>query len=412
MKNNPDLYERIGEERTFEVDIIPPRLIKREIVRPKYRHRLERSRAPVLAPAPRRVVEGSYASAGLIAWVILSKYRDHLPLYRQEKMFKRWNGAIPRQTLCDWIGAAAFLLEVIYWKIRAGLLGAGYLQVDETPIRFVDPDQKKGKAGRGYFWIMGQPGGCVFIEWNLSRGQAAAEKLLDGFAGVLQTDGYAGYNGVHGPGRPITRVACLAHCRRKFAEAADTEPVAAGFMLRLIGNLYHMDNQWERDGITDPVQRSHLRKRDFATTLNLLRKAAVTLLKRVRPASKLGAACSYLLGQWDALVKICDYGQVRLDNNLIENAVRPTAVGKKNWLFVGAPHAGKRSAILYTLLLSAERCGIDPLHYLQDLLEKLPAMSNHDDFTGLLPHHWKPSQPYLGNPDGDHLDVENVTIDV
>lgn len=412
VKNDPSLYERIGEEKTFEVDIKPPRLFKREIIRPKYRHCLERSRPPVVAPAPKRLIEGSYASAGLVTWVILSKYRDHLPLYRQQKMFKRWNGSISRQTMCDWIDKVTSGLELIYWKVREGLLGGGYVQVDETPIRFIDPDHKKGKASKGYFWVMGKPGGCVFIEWNPSRGQTAAEKLLEGFKGILQTDGYAGYNGVHGPKTEVTRVACLAHCRRKFAEAVDAEPVAAGFMLRLIGNLYHLDKQFEQDGFTDPIQRAHLRKRDFAMTLGLLKKAAILLKQRVRPTTHLGKACSYLLGQWEALVKLCDHGQVRLDNNLIENAIRPTAVGKKNWLFIGAPQVGKRSAIIYTLILSAQRCGVDPHQYIQDLIEKVPNMTNQDDFTGLLPQNWRP--PVVANQDnkGNQSEIENVTIGV
>ncbi|MGC9452656.1 MAG: IS66 family transposase [Oceanipulchritudo sp.] len=409
VQADPDLYERIGEETTFEVDITPPKLFKREIVRPKYRHKIDKSHPPVIAPAPKRPIEGSYASAGLIAWILLSKFRDHLPLYRQEGMLRRWNGPIPRQTMCDWVAAAAFLLEVIYWKIKEGLLGGDYLQADETPIQFIDPDLKKGKAQIGHFWLMGQPEGPVFIEWHQGRGQEHAEELLKGFKGILQTDGYAGYNPVHGENRPVTRVACFAHCRRKFAEALKPYPVQASFMLRLIGNLYHLDNEWERDGITDPAQRAHLRKRDFQLTLRLLKKAALKLRERHRPTSEMGKACSYLLGQWDALVRICDYGQVRLDNNLIENAVRPTKLGAKNWLFIGAPHAGKRSAIIYTLLLSCQRCGIDAHAYIKDLLTRLPHMSNQDDYTHLLPQNWKPPVSH-DDPIRHVLDVETVTV--
>ncbi len=411
VQSDPDLYERIGEEKTFEVDITPPKLFKREIVRPKYRHRLDRSRPPVVAPAPKRVVDGSYASAGLISWILLSKYADHLPLYRQEGMLKRWGGPIPRQTMSDWVGAAAFLLEVIYWKIREGLLGVGYLQADETPIKFIDPDIRKGKAQTGYFWLMGVPDGPVFIQWSQGRGQDYAEELLDGFRGILQTDGYAGYNPVHGEETPVTRVACLAHCRRKFTDALKSYPVQASFMLRLIGNLYHMDNQWQRTGYTNPDQRAHLRKRDFNMTLRLLEKAAIRLLKSHRPTTAIGKACSYLLGQWDALVRICDYGQVKLDNNLIENAVRPTAVGKKNWLFIGAPDAGKRSAIIYTIILSCKRCGVDPHAYIRDLLTRLPHMSNQDDYTHLLPQNWKPALTQTVT-NGHKQGMEIVTIDV
>lgn len=389
---DPDLYERIGEEKTFEIDIKPPQVFKREIVRRKYRHRIDRSRAPVVAAAPKRISSGGYASPGLIAWVILSKYRDHLPLHRQESMLKRWHAPIPRQTMCDWVEAAASMLEVIYWMIRSHLLGAGYLQADETPIQFIDPDQKKGKTSQGYMWLLGEPEGCVFIEWQTGRGQQNANKLLKGFAGVLQSDGYAGYNAlVRDSADTISRVGCWAHCRRRFAEAMTGQSDAAAFMLRLIGNLYHLDNQWQRDGITEPVQRAHLRQRDFAHTLQLLHKAAIALLKRERPGSNLGKACTYLLNQWETLVAHCKHGQTRLDNNLIENDVRPTKLGQRNWLFIGSPGAGKRSAIIYTILLSCRRCGIDPHAYIEDLLYKLPTMTNQDDMTHLLPHNWKPA---------------------
>ena len=409
VQADPDLYERIGEETTFEVDITPPKLFKREIVRPKYRHKIARSRPPVIAPAPKRVIEGGYASAGLITWIILSKFRDHLPLYRQEKMFKRWNGMIPRQTMSDWIGEAALLLESVYREVKRHLLAGNYLQVDETPIKFIDPDSGKAKAQIGYFWLMGLPDDLVYLEWHQSRAQKCAEELLGGFEGVLQSDGYAGYNPIHGEGKSVIRVACLAHCRRKFTDALKPYPVQAAFMLRLIGNLYHLDNEWERDGITEPAQRAHLRKRDFELTLRLLRRAALKLRELHRPASEIGKACSYLLGQWDALERLCEFGQVRLDNNLIENAVRPTKLGAKNWLFIGAPHAGKRSAVIYTILLSCQRCGIDPHDYIQDMLQRLPHMSNQDDITHLLPHNWKP--PASHDDTKRHvLDVETVTV--
>ena len=395
VKANPDLYERIGEEKTFEVDIIAPKLFKREIVRPKYRHRIDRNRPPVLAPASKRVIDGSYASAGLITWIILGKYREHLPLYRQESMLKRWKGPVPRQTMSDWIATASGLLEVIYWKIKEGLLGGGYLQADETPIRFIDPDQKKGKSSKGYFWLMGRPGGDVFLQWHLGRGQEHAEELLNGFKGILQTDGYAGYNPVHGETTPVTRVACWAHCRRKFVDAAETDPVAAGFIIKLIGNLYYLEKKWKQDKITDPAQRAHLRKRDFAMTLSLLKRAAVHLRQKKRPKSPIAQACSYLLGQWDDLLKICEHGHVQLDNNLIENAVRPTKLGARNWLFIGSPKAGKRSAIIYTIILSCQRAGIDPYDYIQDMLKRLPDMSDDEDYTQLLPSKWKPAEPVI-----------------
>jgi transposase len=169
VQAEPDLYERIGEERTFEVDVIAPRLVKREIVRPKYRHRLDRSRAPLVAPAPARAVAGGYASAGLLAWIALSKYVDHLPLYRLEQMSQRWGAQIPRQTMADWIGLTANWLEPIYRLMHRELLAGDYLQADETPIRCNDPDEKRGGTSQGWLWVISKPGGDVVFDWRLSR---------------------------------------------------------------------------------------------------------------------------------------------------------------------------------------------------------------------------------------------------
>ncbi|PTX94445.1 transposase [Opitutus sp. ER46] len=191
VKHNPELYEKIGEERTFEVDIVPPQLFKREIVRPKYRHRLDRMRAPLLAPAPGRIAPGGFASAGLVAWALTAKYCDHLPLYRQEKMLTRWGAPISRQNLCDWTGMATALLERVVKLMKQELLQGGYVQVDETPIRCNDPDVRDGKTTTGYLWGLSCPDADVVFEWRLSRRHEEASRLLgDTFKGLLQSDGY------------------------------------------------------------------------------------------------------------------------------------------------------------------------------------------------------------------------------
>ncbi|KAF0093275.1 MAG: Transposase IS66 [Puniceicoccaceae bacterium 5H] len=382
----PEAYERIGQEETFEVDLHPPRLLKRQIVRPKYRHKAERERPPVVAPAPARVVMGGYASAGLIAWVALSKYVDHLPLYRQEKMSERWGARLSRQSLCDWIDVAAQWLEPIYKTMRRGLIEGGYVQVDETPVRCHDPDAKKGQTTQGWLWVMGRPDSDVVFDWRLSRRHGELTSLLDGFAGVLQSDGYEAYARLaQTSGGTIVPVACWAHARRRFHEALAEAPLQAAFVLKLIGHLYAHERRWDAEGYTDPAQRAHLRTRDFAWTLSLLKKVALRLRQRARPKSRLGEACGYLLGQWSPLVTHCLTGQSRLDNNLIENAIRPSALGKKNWLFIGAPDAGQRSAILYSIVVSCQRHHKDPHLYLRDVLTRLPTMTNQDDLTPLTP---------------------------
>ncbi len=390
VKKDPELYEKIGEERTFEVDVTPPRLFKREIIRPKYRHRLDRTRPPILAPAPARPAPGGYASAGLLAWVIVAKYVDHLPLYRQEKQLARWGAPICRQTLCAWVGLVAQWLEILYQCMRKDLLGGGYLQADETPVRCQDPDVP-GKTVQGWLWVISRPQGEVVFEWRMSRRHEEAASLMQGFQGLLQSDGYGAYKSFVEANPKVVHLGCWVHARRYFHEALPEAPGRAGFVLRLIGQLYGWEKAWDQKGWVGPHLRAALRQSHFVLTLSLLKRTVLHWRGRVLPQSLLGKACTYLLGQWAVLAAHCEHGQSRLDTNLVENSIRPSALGKKNWLFIGHPDAGQRSAIIYSLVVSCQRRGIDPFLYLKDVLARLPGMTNQDDLTALTPAKWKPS---------------------
>jgi len=389
VKRDPELYEKIGEERTFEIDVLPPKLVKREIVRPKYRHRLDRNRAPLLAPALARVVPGGYASAGLIAWIVISKYVDHLPLYRQEQMSARWGASISRRTMCDWVEVAALWLEPIYRKMHQGLLAGNYLQADETPIRCNDPDHKTGSTTQCYLWVISRPKADVIFEWRLSRRHEELTSLLTGFKGVLQSDAYGAYPSYEKTHEGVVRVGCWAHARRYFVEALENHPKVARVILRLIGRLYQLEAKWDEAQVG--AERSALRQKHFARTLRWLHRIAVDQRQRALPNSQLGKACNYLLNDWDALIAHQQQSITRIDNNLVENAIRPSAIGKKNWLFIGHPDAGQRSAIIYSLVVSCQRHGKDPLAYLRDVLSRLPAMTNQDDLTPLTPAAWQAS---------------------
>ncbi len=393
VRAEPEAFERIGEERSFEVDVVPPKLFKREFVRPKYRRKGDASRPPLVAPALVRPVAGGYASAGLVAWVVTAKYLDHQPLFRQEQMFKRWGAEIPRQTMVEWIAQAANWGELITKRMREKLLGGSYIQVDETPIRYHDPTVKKGQTQQGYFWSLSAPGGDVVFQWQQTRKHACLTELIgEDYGGILQADGYEAYPAYARARDGVTWVACWAHARRKFYEARQEAPAQADFVLELIGGLYADERRWDQTAVT-AQERAALRKAEWTPRLNWLKRAALGLRQDVLPKSRLGLACQYLLNQWDALVAHLDHGRTRIDNNCAENTIRPAKLGMKNWLFIGHPDAGQRSAILYSLVISCKRHGKDPLAYLRDLLTRLPSMTNQDDLDPLLPCNWTPPVP-------------------
>jgi hypothetical protein len=278
--------------------------------------------------------------------------------------------------------------------MKADLLASGYIQADETPVPYHDPDACAGQTGQGWMWVLGRPEREVVLTWRLSRRHGELGGLLAGYRGLLHADGYEAYTSfalAHAD--CVVQLGCWVHARRRFHEALEEAPREAGFILRLIGHLYGMEAQWDRDGYTEPAQRAHLRSRDFAPTLSLLRKAAQLFARRALPRSLLGKACAYLLHHWKELIAHQRFGQSRLDTNSVENAIRPTKLVCKNWLFIGHPDAGDRSAILYSLLISCQRLRIDPHAYLKDVLTRLPAMTNRDDLAALTPARWKPPAP-------------------
>lgn len=395
VKAEPTAFEKIGEERTFEVDVVPPKLFKREIVRPKFRRKDDRTQAPLIGPAPARPVPGGYASAGLIAYIIVSKYQHHLPLYRLELMSAQWGAALSRQTMVEWVRLAADWGEPIYKLMVADLLAGGYVQCDETPVKYIDPDEKPGGTFQGYLWVLSRPGGDVVFDGRLSRRHGELTTLLtDRYKGLLQSDAFAAYEVYARTHEGVVWVACWAHARRALFEAQSENPRIVTACLRLIARLYQREREWDQRKLS-PKERAVERAKPggLARTMESLKRLALWTRERVLPKSLLGKACNYLLNQWEPLSAHLHHGETKLDNNLVENAIRPSCIGKKNWLFIGHPEAGQRSAILYSLIVSCQRHGKDPLAYLRDLLTRLPTMTSRDDLSPLLPRNWTPVPP-------------------
>ena len=393
VKTQPEAWRCIGQEVSEQLDYEPARFLRRRTIRRKYVHRADPDRAPLIAPLPERLQDRSLAAPGLLAHILVSKYCDHLPLYRQEHIFALRHGVLlPRQTLARWVGLAADWLKPIYEHIRTGVLAGGYVQIDETPIRYLAPGH--GQTKHGYLWTAHRPRGDVVYRWETSRAAACLENIVPiDFTGTLQCDGYSAYGAfADRRTRPLTLAGCWAHVRRKFHDALPSSPRTAGWLLRQIQHLYRIEAHC-RQHHAGPGLREAMRASQSRPLVRRIHKALLVLKASHRhlPQSLLGQAIDYTLGQWSTLEIFLADGRVEIDNNLVENAIRPTAVGKKNWLFVGDAQAGERSAIIYTVVESCRRRGINPYTYLCDVLQRLPTMTNRQ-IPDVTPQAWAKAQ--------------------
>lgn len=377
----------IGCERSERFEYVPAKIIRHEIVRPKLACPCGEAGVSVAALPPQLIEQGQ-AGASLVAHVLLSKYDDHLPLYRQQQQFLRLGVTFSRQTLCDWVERGADWLAPIVREMKRELLAGDYLQADETPVRVQDPEVK-GRCATGYLWVAGVPGGDVIFEFHPGRGQEYARALLGGFRGFLQRDGYSVYGTLPQGEAGILPVGCWSHARRKFVDAAQLESAAAVELVTEIRRLYLIERH-ARDEALKPEQRWRLRQEKAAPILAALQPRLETLREQHLPQSPLGKAIRYALGEWQPLTRYLEDGRLEIDNNLTENAIRPSAVGKKNWLFIGHPDAGWRSAVIYSVIVSCRRRGVDPWQYLRDVLQRLPAMKQ-SELASILPARWKPA---------------------
>lgn len=386
---------KIGEEVTTEYEYVAAKLICKETVRPKYAHAC--TCAPVvvsIAPLPPRLVPQSKLGLGLAVYLLLSRFDDHIAYYTLERIFRERHGvSIPRQQMVQWVEKIAFLLLAIYQGIWEELQATSYLQVDETPVKVLDPEVK-GKAATGYLWFYSHPQGDVFLEFCTGRGREGPEQRLAGFTGTIQTDAYGVYDSLRRQ-RPIAlkRLGCLAHIRRKWYKAAEEACAEAVWFIGQIRQLYRIEDE-TRD--LTAAERKAIRRQKAPPLWRAMKRRALELKANPRflPQSSLGKAVNYFLNEYTAAVGYLRDGQLQIDNNLVENDVRPSVVGRKRWLFIGHPDAGWRSAVIYTIIQSCRRRGLNPQEYLTDVLTRLPAMTNHE-VKDVLPSRWKPS-PSVG----------------
>ena len=379
VKAQPEQWRCIGQEISEQLDYEPGRFLRRRVVRRKYVHKTNPDFAPIIAALPERLLDRSLPAPGLLAHIVVGKYCDHLPLYRQEQIYRQRHGVhLPRQSLTRWVELASDWLKPIYEQIRTGVMGGGYVQVDETPVDYLEPGN--GKTRQGYLWTCSRPDGDVFYRWETSRAAVCLDNLIPvDFNGTVQCDGYSAYRAfANTRSGAIELAGCWAHVRRKFHEALEQSPKTAGWVMRQIQHLYRVEARL-REQRAGPKLREAVRAHESRPIVKQLERAFIRLKSsgRFLPQSLLGIAMDYALGQWQTLDVYLTDGRVEIDNNLVENAIRPTAIGKKNWLFMGDADAGERGAIIYTVIETCRRRGIDPYAYLKDVLTRLPNMTNH-----------------------------------
>jgi len=364
---------KIGEDVTEQLDIVPAKFFVHRHIRPQYacRHCEMVSAAPV----PAAVIDGGLAAARLLAWVTVSKFVDHLPLYRVEQIAARSEVPLPRSTLAEWVGRIGVALAPLCDRLIERLLEGTVLHADETPVAQLDPG--RGKTKRAYLWAyrsntLGTAPPIIVFDYQPGRGGQYPQAFLKDWSGTLMVDDYSGYKALFGDA--IGELGCMAHARRKYFELhqASQNPVAAEALSR-IGELYALEEQ-ARDLSVEA--RAQLRERYAQPRLEAMHLWLVQTRKTVADGAALARAIDYSLKRWPALARYASRGDWPIDNNPIENAIRPIALGKKNWMFAGSEAAGKRAAVIQSLLATARANGLEPLAWLTDTLEKLPAWPN------------------------------------
>lgn len=385
---------RIGEEVTQELEYVPASIVVRELVRVKYACPSCQETVR-LAEMPPRPIEKGLPGPGLLAYVATSKYADHLPLYRLEDIFARNGLDVRRSTLSDWVEATAELLSPIVHEMERDVLESRILQTDDTPVRVQD-DTKEHATREGRFWgyLGHREHPHVVFRFTPNHSALDAQMFLANYIGILQADAYKGYDKVYALKKAI-EAACWAHARRYFEKTLDAKEKKkpspnhpAHAALAFIRRLYQVEDQ--ALGL-DPERRKEMRQRDAKPVLDEFRKWLEAQSLSTLPQSPMGEAIGYTLGNWKALLTYLEDGEIEIDNNAMERALRGVAVGRKNWLFVGSDRAGHSAAVLMTLVATCKRHAIDPFAYFRDVIVRVLTLPL-SRVAELMPHRWKAAQ--------------------
>jgi transposase len=379
-----EVMQPFGEEVSEELDYVPAVVRIVETARTKYSCP-QCHEGVVVAPANERPIPRVTAGAGLLAHVAVSKFGYHLPLYRLEQMLGSQGAEISRKQMCGWMGAVADLLEPVVGEMKRAVLSEPLIQCDETTLRYQDRS-RIGTTGRGYLWAYSKPWAEVVFDFQTGRSRAGPSAFLAEYRGAVQADGYAGYNEVVRKNENI-RVACMAHIRRKIFEARAEYPEWAELLLAGIQRLYRIERRAKSEGVGGEALLE-LRSGEPTKILGVLGEVMTDLVEQTLPQSGFGKAMRYGVEQWPSMRNYTLIAEAELDNNGVESAIRPIALGRKNWLFAGSEDGGRRAAILFSLVTSAKRLGIDPFEYLSDVIARVGEHKN-SRIEELTPRGWK-----------------------
>ena len=385
---------KIGEETSEKVEIIPPSMYVLRTVRPKYACSAcegtedESKSAIKIAPPPPTIIPRSIASASLLSYVMIQKYQDHLPFYRQEVQFRRTGIEISRQDMSNWQQQVYTKLLPLFSLMKDVIMSGFVIQMDETTVQVMG-EEGRDDTKKSYMWLArgGPPGKIVVIyDYHETRESHHAKKFLEGYSGYLQTDGYNGYDLAVKDNPNIIHVGCFAHARRKFFEAdkASKKSPSAQEGIKYIRKLYELERRLREKKLEDNDFLKQ-RKEEAEPILAMFKAWLDKRVVEVPPSLLLGKAISYTINQWDKLVMYLESPYLTPDNNACENAIRPFVLGRKNWLFNKSPKGAESSCGIYSLIETAKQNGIEPLLYLRELFERCPHANSSEDWEKLLP---------------------------
>jgi|688.fasta_scaffold156382_3 transposase/uncharacterized coiled-coil protein SlyX len=376
----------IGKETTDVLDYVPGHFKIKRYIRYKYATKDTQDTQITIGVLPDRVIDKGIPSEGLLASILVDKYVDHLPLYRQKQRFAREKIQIASSTIEGWTAQSLDALKPLYEKLVMDIKNEGYLQVDETTIKVLD-DKKKQSAHLGYYWVYHAPiSKLVMFDYSPTRSSSAALPVLSNFKGYLQTDGYAGYK-AYGKKTTLTHLGCWAHARREFDRSRDNDKQRAEYVLLEIQKLYAIERR-AKEGKLNTEQIKELRLKESLPVINELGKWMFAQMKLTLPKSQIGKALAYSQSRWDNLSAYLYDGNLQIDNNLVENVIRPVSLGRKNYLFAGSHDAAQRAAMAYTFFANCKKHEVNPFEWLKHTLENIQSIK-HKNISELFPHNYK-----------------------